>query len=76
MIAEGFKAAAVPTIEVFVAVAAAGEPRCHSDPNIVAVVTDDPIACAVPCFRPDDVDGLCRFLVSRLGLTAPGKAGT
>jgi molybdopterin-guanine dinucleotide biosynthesis protein MobB len=67
VVAEGFKGAAVPTIEVFVA-ARQQEPRCRSDPNIVAVATDDPVACDVPCFRVADVDGLCRFLVGRLGL--------
>ena len=75
VIVEGFKGAAVPTIEVFVA-SGQREPRCRSDPNIVAVVTDDPVECAVPRFRPDDVDGLCRFLARRLGLAAPGEAGT
>jgi molybdopterin-guanine dinucleotide biosynthesis protein B len=74
VIVEGFKGAAVPTVEVFVA-ARQREPRCRSDPTIVAVVTDDPLECAVPCFRPDDMDGLCRFFVGRLGLAAPGKAG-
>jgi molybdopterin-guanine dinucleotide biosynthesis protein B len=67
VVAEGFKGAAVPTIEVFVT-GRQPEPRCRSDPNIVAVVTDDPVACAVPCFGVGDVDGLCRFLVARLGL--------
>jgi hypothetical protein len=51
-------------------------PRCHSDQNIVAVVTNDGIECAVPCFRPGDVDGLCRFLVQRLGLVGPGNVET
>lgn len=67
VIADGFKDATVPTIEVFVA-ARHGESRCHRDPNIIAVVTEDRVACAVPCFRPDDVDGLCRFLVQRVDL--------
>lgn len=71
VIAEGFKGAAVPTVEVFVA-SRQREPRWQSDANIVAVVTDDPLECAVPCFRPDDMDGLCRLLVARLGLVAPG----
>lgn len=73
VIAEGFKGAAVPTIEVFVA-ARQQEPRCRSDPNIVAVVTDDEIECAVPRFRPDDTDGLGRFIVERLALATRGKA--
>ena len=73
VVAEGFKGAVVPTIEVFVA-ARQQEPRCRSDPNIVAVVSDDPVACAVPCFRPDDVDGLCRFLVGRLGLAGHARS--
>lgn len=73
VIAEGFKGAAVPTIEVFVA-ARQQEPRCRSDPNIVAVVTDDEIECTVPRFRPDDTDGLGRFIVERLALATRGKA--
>lgn len=68
VIAEGFKDAAVPTVEIFVA-ARHGEPRVHRDPNVVVVVTDDAIDCAVPRFRSDDIDGLCRFLVERLNLT-------
>jgi molybdopterin-guanine dinucleotide biosynthesis protein MobB len=73
VVAEGFRGAAVPTVEVFVA-ARQPEPRCRSDPNIVAIVTDDPVACAVPCFRSDDVDGLCRFLVGHLGLAGHAPA--
>ena len=74
VVAEGFRGAAVPTIEIFVA-ARQQEPRCRSDPNIVAVVTDDGIDCSVPRFRPGDVDGLCRFIVERLALTAAEKTG-
>jgi len=73
VVAEGFKGAAVPTVEVFVA-SRQQELRCQSDPNIVAVVTDDPVACAVPCFRVVDVDGLCRFLVGRLGLAGQAQS--
>ena len=50
VVAEGFKGVAVPTVEVFVA-ARQQEPRCRSDPNIVAVATDDPVACDVPFSR-------------------------
>jgi molybdopterin-guanine dinucleotide biosynthesis protein B len=67
VIAEGFKRAAIPIVEVFVA-ARHGEPRCRSDPNVVAVVTDEAIDSAVPRFRPDAVEALCRFLAQRLGL--------
>jgi molybdopterin-guanine dinucleotide biosynthesis protein B len=74
VVAEGFRGAAVPTIEIFAA-ARQQEPRCRSDPNIVAVVTDDGIECAVPRFRPGDVDGLCRFIIERLALRAAEKAG-
>lgn len=69
VIVEGFKDAAVPTVEVFVA-ARHGEPRCRRDPNIVAVVSAEEIVCPVPRFRPDDADGLCRFLVRHLELPA------
>ncbi len=75
MVAEGFKGAAVPTVEVFVA-ARQQVPRCQADSNIIAVMTDDPVACAVPCFGVGDVDGLCRFIVERLGLAIRGKVVT
>ena len=65
VVAEGFKGAAVPTVEVFVA-ARQQEPRCRSDPNIVAVVTDDPVACAVPCFRSATWTGCAAFSSSAL----------
>lgn len=68
VIAEGFRNAAIPTVEVFVATRR-GEPRCRSDPNIVAVVTDEAIDCDVPRFRRADIDGLSRFLVAHLNVT-------
>ncbi len=61
VIAQGFKGASVPTVEVFVR-ARHGEPRCEHDRNIVALVSDERIECRVPHFDPDDIDGLCQFL--------------
>jgi molybdopterin-guanine dinucleotide biosynthesis adapter protein len=70
VIAEGFKDASVPTVEVFVR-ARHAEPRCDRDSNIVAVISDERIECRVPRFDPDDIDGLCTFLVRHLGLESP-----
>ena len=67
VVAEGFKGATIPTVEIFVR-ARHGEPRCARDANIVAVVSDEHLECRVPCFDPADVDGLCRLLTRRLGL--------
>lgn len=66
VIAEGFKDAAIPTIEVFVR-ARHREPRCDRDPNIVAIVSDEQIECRVPRFDPEDIEGLCRFLTQHVG---------
>lgn len=67
VVAEGFRDAAIPTVEVFVR-ARHSEPRCNRDPNVIALVSDEAIATRVPRFDPDDMDGLCRFLTERLGL--------
>jgi len=72
VIAEGFKGADVPTIEVFVR-ARHGEPRCERDRNIIALVSDERIECRVPRFDPDDIDGLSRFLTQSLGLQKPDR---
>ncbi len=49
VIAEGFKGAAVPTVEVYVA-SRQREPRCRSDPNIVAIVTATRSSAPCPAF--------------------------
>ena len=67
VVAEGFKDAAVPTVEVFVR-ARHGEPRCTRDPNVIALVSDEVIETRVPRFDADDAEGLCRFLTRSLGL--------
>lgn len=66
VIAEGFKDAQCPTIEVFVS-ARHGEPRCNRDSNVIAMVSDEAIETRVPRFDPDNTDGLAQFLARRLG---------
>lgn len=66
IIAEGFKDAAIPTLEVFVR-ARHGEPRCYPDPNIIALISEEAIETRVPRFLPDDTDALSQFLAERLG---------
>ena len=73
VIAEGFKDAPIPTLEVFVR-ARHVEPRCNRDSNVIALLSDETIECRVPRFGPNDTDGLCRFLTQHLRLE-PGRSG-
>jgi molybdopterin-guanine dinucleotide biosynthesis protein B len=38
------------------------------DPNLIAVVCDDPLASALPRFRRDDVAAIASFMVKHLGI--------
>ena len=67
VIVEGFKSAAVPTIEVCVP-ASGRAPRWPRDPHVVALVSDAPIATALPRFAVADIPGVTDFVVAHLGL--------
>lgn len=64
LIAEGFKRSHYPKIEVF-RTAVEAQPICGPHDNLVALVTDDPVATDVPVFRFDDVSGLADLIESR-----------
>jgi len=67
VIAEGFKGANVPTVEV--CAPSSGRPsRWQSDPNIIALVAIEPIDTGLPRFGLDEIGDLVAFLVSRLDL--------
>ncbi len=68
VLAEGYKGAPLSKIEVH-RPGHSARPLCLSDPHLLALVT--PVAlpeAGVPCFDPEDVAGLARFLVSRFSL--------
>ena len=67
ILAEGFKRARMPKIEIF-------RPEVHSEPfsvgddYLMAIVTDGDVDLGVPRFSMDDVGGLAAFLAERLEL--------
>ena len=58
---EGFRDAAVPTIEA-IDPAATRAPRWPGDPSIVALVADAPVDSPLPRFAPTDVAALAAFI--------------
>jgi len=65
VLAEGFKQAQVPKVEVINH--ALGSPRLFpDDPWVIAVAADAPLDTQLPYFQRDDVDALFRFLLDYL----------
>jgi molybdopterin-guanine dinucleotide biosynthesis protein MobB len=64
VIAEGFKTASIPKIEVFQK-RAGNFPVCRNDKQLIAIVTDDVIDMPVPLFKTHDIDGIARFIVEK-----------
>ena len=66
---EGFKAAAIPKLEVYRA--AVGKPLLHpGDPRIVAVATDSPLETTLPVLPLADADMVATFILRHLGFEA------
>ena len=63
VLAEGFKTQAGPKIEVLRP--GFSEYRLPIGADLVAVVSDCPVAGDVPCFSPDQVEPLADFIVER-----------
>ena len=64
---EGFKGAAISKLEVYRE--SVGKPLLHpSDPGIVAVATDGPLATALPVLPLADPDAVATFILGHLGL--------
>lgn len=67
VLVEGFKQAAIPRIEVYRP--ALGKPPLHTeDPSFLAVVTDAPLAIALPCLPLNEPAQVADFLCRTLGL--------
>jgi len=70
VIVEGFKAAAIPKVEVHRRDSTA--PLLHpDDPHVVAVATDEALETALPQFGLDDAPAVARFIIQHLGLARP-----
>jgi molybdopterin-guanine dinucleotide biosynthesis protein B len=65
ILAEGFKQATLPKIEVF-RPENSKPPACRGDKNLIAVVCDTPLYWGVPRYSPGDLEGLCDFILMRL----------
>jgi molybdopterin-guanine dinucleotide biosynthesis protein B len=64
---EGFKATAIPKLEVYRA--GVGKPLLHpGDPAIVAIATDSPLETGLPLLSLADVDAVATFVLRYLGL--------
>ena len=62
VLVEGFKRDSLPKIEIYDS-ALQDEPLYRSDPDIFAVVAQEPLAdCPLPYFHRDDIAGLFAFL--------------
>jgi len=64
VLAEGWRGAALPRVEVHRRPVARGF-LCAADRRVVAVVSDEPPPRRLPCFEADDADGLATWLAVR-----------
>lgn len=67
VIVEGYKAAALPKIEVY-NVREDLPPVAAKDKDLVALITDSPIPASVPVFPRDDVKAIASFIIRHFGL--------
>ena len=65
VLVEGFKSAPLPKIEVFCP-ETGKPPACMGDRNLLAVVSAAPLDWGVPRYSPNDIEGLCDFILARL----------
>jgi molybdopterin-guanine dinucleotide biosynthesis adapter protein len=67
VLVEGFKAAGIPKLEVYRA--SVGKPLLHpTDPRIVAVASDAPLATVLPLLPLGEADSVATFILGHLGL--------
>jgi molybdopterin-guanine dinucleotide biosynthesis protein B len=67
VLVEGYKAEAIPKIEVHRR--SSTTPLLYpDDANIIAIATDEPLDTRLPQFALDDVEAVARFIVQHLGL--------
>jgi molybdopterin-guanine dinucleotide biosynthesis protein B len=68
VLVEGYKQAAIPKIEVHRP--SMGRSLLHpSDPHIVALASDGPVATSLPVLDLNDYDAMTSFIVARVGVS-------
>ena len=70
VLAEGYKSGKWPKLEVFRSEIHQA-PFCKDDPNLLALISNDPIDLGVPRFSPDEdeIEALTEFLILHFDLT-------
>lgn len=64
VIVEGFRKAALPTLEVH-RPSRGCAPRWPSNPRVVAIVSDEEVVAPLPCFELDDLGSIAHFVAAR-----------
>ncbi len=67
VLAEGYKRAALPKIEVF-RPETGKKAACRGDVHLLAVVSEAPLDWGIPCFSPTDVETLIDLLIRHFSL--------
>ena len=69
VLVEGFKAAAIPKLEVYRA--SVGKPPLYlRDGHVLAVASDGPVDTALPVFDIGDIDRIAHFIVTAAARSA------
>jgi molybdopterin-guanine dinucleotide biosynthesis adapter protein len=64
IIVEGYKKARLPKIEVYDK--KRGEPPvCLHDPDLIAIIADEPVDAPVPRFLPADAEGVAELIITK-----------
>ena len=66
---EGFKNAALPTVEVWLR-SSGRPPRWPQNPHVFAIVSDAPVDASIAWFEPGDVAGLASYIGKHLDLAS------
>jgi molybdopterin-guanine dinucleotide biosynthesis protein MobB len=74
ILAEGWKQAPLPRVEVHRRSVNRAF-LCAEDQRVFAIVSDEPPPRPLPCFDPDDAEGLAALLCARLGLSRRAGRG-
>jgi molybdopterin-guanine dinucleotide biosynthesis adapter protein len=73
VITEGYKREHMPKLEVYVYQEGL-DPLAKQDPDVIAIIADQPIQTHVPVFLRDDPEAIADFIVERLGVKDRSKA--
>ncbi len=74
ILTEGYMREERPKLEVF-RPEISREPLAKGDKRLIALVSDAPVEIGVPCFSPNDMERLARFLAGRFNLVFAESGG-